>query len=230
MSSNHPKHSPAPAVMPVDREAWRRELHLSNFVNTYYQYRDLQRVQPCRSVLIVGPGQGLDTHVLKWRGYEITTFDIDPVFNPDWIGSVHDMHMFADRQFDAVIASHVLEHLPEPYLNPALAELARVAAYALVYLPVAGRHSQVRFLPGVKGIDWSVVLDLFNYFERPNGEAKYCQQQHYWEVGRPGYRVRDLKRRFSTFFEILDHYRNRDWTPSYNFVFRSRKHSANPVE
>lgn len=224
MSSSQPKQNPAPAVMPIDREAWRRQLHLSNFINTYYQYRDLQRVHPCRSVLIVGPGQGLDAAVLKWRGYEITTFDIDKVFEPDWIGSVHDLHMFGDRQFDAVIASHVLEHLPEPYLDTALSELARVAGHALVYLPVAGRHSQLRLVPGIRGIDWTVIVDFFNYFDRPSAEAKYCQQQHYWEVGRPGFRVRDLERRFSSSFEILDRYRNRDWTPSYNFVLKSRSH------
>lgn len=211
--------------MPVDREAWGRQLHLSNFVNSYYQYRDLQKLPSCKSVLIVGPGQGLDAHVLQWRGYDITTFDIDPVFHPDVMGSVHDMHMFADRQFDAVIASHVLEHLPEPYLDAALGELARVSGYAIVYLPVAGRHSQLRFLPGFKAFDWNLIVDVFNYFQRPSGiQARYCQQQHYWEVGRRGYRVGDLERRFGGPFEVVASYRNRDWTPSYNFVLKSRRH------
>src|SRR5689334_241449 len=107
---------PAPAVMPVDREAWKRELHRSNFVNAYYEYRDLQRCPGARRVLIVGPGQGLDTLVLKWRGYDVTTFDIDQTFAPDHIGSVHEMPMFADAAFDVVIASHVLEHLAVAYL------------------------------------------------------------------------------------------------------------------
>jgi len=120
--------APAPAPMPVEREQWRDELNLSNFVNTYCQYRDLRRLPECRRVLIVGPGQGLDTQVLRWRGYEIATFDIDDTFRPDHIGSVHDLSAFGDRQFDAVIASHVLEHLAVPYLDSALQELARVAS------------------------------------------------------------------------------------------------------
>lgn len=218
--------APEPTVMPVDRERWRQQLDLSNFVNAYYQYRDLQRFQNCQRVLIVGPGQGLPTEVLKWRGYDVTTLDIDPVIEPDIVGSVHDMRMFRDGQFDAVIASHVLEHFAVPYLDGALTELARVANHALVYLPVAGRHVQARVAPGFKAIDLNVLVDVFNYLHRPNGvEPRYCQRQHFWEVGMRGFRVRDLRVRMSRFFEILDVYRNRDWNPSMNFVLRSRRGS-----
>jgi len=214
---------PAPTVMPVDRKQWAGELHLCNFINTSYQYRDLQKCENVRSVLIVGPGQGLDTAVLKWRGYEVTTFDIDGTFEPDCLGSVHDMPMFSDGQFDCVIASHVLEHLAEPYLDTALGEIARVGRHALIYLPVSGRHCQLRLIPGVKGIDLSFVLDVFNYFDKPDGVTpRYCQGQHFWEIGRRGFRTRDLLRRMSAFFEVLDYYRNRDWHPSMNFVLKSR--------
>ena len=217
-------HVPAPAVMPVDREHWFQQLDLSNFVNAYYQFRDLSRIEGCRRVLIVGPGQGLQTEVLKWRGYEVTTLDIDETFKPDVIGSVHDMNMFKDKQFDAVIASHVLEHLAVAYLDRSLGELSRIATYALIYLPVAGRHVQARLQPGFKGLDLSVVVDVFNYLHRPNGvEAKYCGGQHFWEVGMRGFRVNDLKRRMSTQFDVLDVYRNRDWNPSLNFVLRSKR-------
>lgn len=217
------KDIPAPSVMPVDRETWAGELHLSNFVNTYYQYRDLQLCGDVKKLLIIGLGQGLDTQVLKWREYEVTTFDIDKTFNPDVIGSVHDLSIFNDSSFDVVIASHVLEHLAVPYLDRCLSELARVGKYCLIYLPVAGRHFQLRLKMDLKGIDLSYIFDLFNFFHRPDGVTPlYCQGQHYWEIGMRGFRVANLVRRFEKQFEVIQHYRNRDWNPSYNFVLRAR--------
>jgi hypothetical protein len=215
---------PTPAPMALDRKAWALELNLSNFVNSYCQYRDLIQLDGCRKLLIVGPGQGLDTCVLKWRGYDVQTFDIDETFTPDHIGSVHDLSRFGDGAFDAVIASHVLEHLALPYLDRCLAELARVARYALIYLPVHGRHTQLRLIPGFGGFDWSWIADIFNWFEKPDGVTqRYMSGQHYWEVGMRGFRVRDLVRRFSIHFDVLHSYRNRDWLPSQNFVLRSRR-------
>lgn len=214
--------------MPIDREAWAQELHLSNFVNSYYQYRDVTKwVGAESSVLIIGPGQGLDTQVLRWRRCRVTTFDIDDTFMPDIVGSCHDMPMFSDAQFDVVIASHVLEHLPLTYLDQALAQIARIGRHAIIYLPVAGRHGLLRFVPGLKGIDWATVFDLRRFWERPNGiHAKYCGGQHYWEVGYRGFRVGDICRRFETNFELLEQYRNKDWLPSHNFVLRSRQHTT----
>ncbi len=222
----HGPRAPNPTVMPIDRKAWLdKGLHLSNFANSYHQYRDVRKwVGDCPRILVIGPGQGLDTAVFRWIGCDVTTLDIDATFQPDVIGSCHTMPMFADGQFDAVIASHVLEHLAVPYLDSTLAEIARVGRYALLYLPVAGRHLQLRFAPGILGVDWQVVVDFFRYWERPNGiQPRYCQGQHFWEVGRPGFRVADLSRRFQHDFELLDSYRNTEWIPSYNFVLRSRR-------
>lgn len=220
-----PSNIPKPGAMPVDREAWSREFHLSNFINCYYQYRDLQLLGGSRTVLIVGPGQGLEVQVLRWRGYDVTTLDIDPVFKPDHVGSVHQMDMFVDGQFDVVIASHVLEHLAVPYLDPALREIARVGRYALIYLPVHGRHLQLRAIPGFKDLDLSLIFDVRNPLARPDGVIpRYMAGQHFWEVGLRGFRVSDLLKRMAPYFRLLRVYRNKDWLPSQNFVLKSKRH------
>jgi predicted SAM-dependent methyltransferase len=214
--------TPQPSTMPVDRQAWQRQLHLSNFVNTYYQFRDVDQLPACKRVLIIGPGQGLTPDVLKWRGYEVTTLDIDETFNPDFVGSVHELNMFSDGEFDAVIASHVLEHLAVPYLDLSLSELARVARFALIYLPVSGRHLQVR-LQGPRSIDLSLIIDAFNPFAKPDGNRPdYMEGQHFWEVGLRGFRRRQLKQRMAKFFHVMSMYRNKDWNSSQNFVLRSK--------
>jgi len=219
-----PRQTPKPSVMPIDREAWRTQLNLPNFVNAYYQYRDLESLESCRRVLSIGPGQGLGVQVLRWRGYDVTTLDIDDTFKPDYLGSVHDMKMFTDGQFDATITSHVLEHMAEPYLDPALQEIARISRYALIYLPVHGRHAQLRFIPGFKGLDFSFIMDIFNYFEKPDSiTPRYMSNQHFWEIGMRGFRLNDMVKRMSKFFNIISVYRNRDWLPSQNFVLKTKR-------
>lgn len=212
-----------PGPMPRDREEWLARLDLSNFINTYYQYRDISRLKKCGRILIVGPGQGLDTAVLKWRGYDVTTFDIDNTFHPDILGSIHDLSMIADQSYDFITASHVLEHLPVRYLDDCIKEMSRVAKYALVYLPVNGRHLQLRLRPGLRGWHWSWGFDLINWLRRPSGERlEFMSGQHYWEVGLTGFSKQRILQRMKKHFSVVDVYRNTDWTPSMNFVLKSK--------
>lgn len=219
---------PEPVIMPIEFESWMRNVSIADFANCYCQYNDLKLCIGARSVLIVGPGRGLATVVLKWAGYDVKTIDIDPAFRPDHVGSVHEMNMFVDGQFDAVIASHVLEHLAEPYLSPSLREIARVGRYALIYLPVFGRHIHIRLMPGIINKDWSFIADVYNYFRyrRTDGlQARFQEDQHYWEVGLGGFRLKQICRRMSSDFDILRVYRNRDWLYSQNFVLRSKRNT-----
>jgi hypothetical protein len=217
------EYTPLPSVMPVNRDQWFRQLQLCNFVNAYYQYEDIQNCGNVKKILIIGPGQGLDTQIFKWRGFEVTTFDIDETFKPNVIGSAHDLSVYKDKSFDVIIASHVLEHLPVPYLDKCLAEFSRVSTYSIVYLPVAGRHFQTRIILDFKGINLSFIFDLFNYLHKPDGvTARYCQGMHYWEMGMRGFTSGALAKRFSKYFDIIKNYRNKDWNPSYNWILKSK--------
>jgi hypothetical protein len=223
-----PSHTASIGAMPGDIQTWLRQLHLSNFVNAYYHLRDIERLGSCRRVLIVGPGQGLGVEVLKWRGFEVTTFDVDPAITPDVCGSVHDMRAFADGQFDVVVVSHVLEHLPATMLDGALSEMARVAQFALLYVPKHGVHVQAKVATNFYDRSWNVIVNFFNYFSKTDGlTPRYMSGQHFWELGIGGFRVRDFRRRPRRHFRIVSEYRNPDWPVSYNFVLeRSSSHES----
>jgi predicted SAM-dependent methyltransferase len=210
--------------MPVDREAWARQIGLCNFVNAFYQLQDLAQFPGARRVLVIGPGQGLDPVVQRWRGYDVTTFDVDSTFSPDVLGSVHNMNMFRDGEFDVAIASHVLEHLPMEYLDGALAEVARVAANALIYLPVNGLSLQLRISTNYREWDWSRIIDVRKWWRRPDAKVpRYMSGAHYWEIGVRGFSRKDVELRMAPHFELLRAYRNKDWRPSMNFVLTSRR-------
>jgi len=79
-------HAPTPGVMPVDRELWARQLHLSNFVNSYYQYRDLQSLPRSRQCSLSARGRDWTPECSSGAttGHD---FDIDEVLVPDRVGA-----------------------------------------------------------------------------------------------------------------------------------------------
>lgn len=66
-----------------------------------------------------GPGFQSDA----WREIRL---DIDPVYQPDILGTLLDMSQVPDKSVDAVFSSHTLEHLYAHEIPLALAEMRRV--------------------------------------------------------------------------------------------------------
>lgn len=73
--------------------------------------------------LNIGAG-GEIAEVLETMGVESISFDVDSARDPQIVGSVENMHMFADESFDGVICMEVLEHVQDPLA--AAAEIVRV--------------------------------------------------------------------------------------------------------
>jgi predicted SAM-dependent methyltransferase len=218
--------SAVPAAMRVD-PTWAKTISLSNFTNAYQELADVESIGGVRRILLIGVGQGLEPAILRWRGYEVTTFDIDPKLKPDETGSVHDLSRFEDGAFDVAIASHVLEHLPVRLLDPAIAELARVARHALVYLPVYGAYLQIRVQSNFRALDWSLLQRVKKPFSRPDPEKPlYMGGEHYWEIGVSGFSFAEVRTRFQRSFNVVREYRNPEWLVSYNFVLRSQHEQA----
>jgi predicted SAM-dependent methyltransferase len=72
-------------------------------------------------------------------GWQETRIDLDPRVDPDYVGSMTDMHDHFDAaSFDAIWSSHSLEHLHAHELPLALAEFRRILrsdGFALISCP-----------------------------------------------------------------------------------------------
>jgi hypothetical protein len=210
-----------PLCMPVDAKEYAGNLSPVNFLNAYYQILDALKYQP-RRILIVGVGVGLEPIILRHKfKLDVQTIDIDGGFEPDYVGSVHDMNMFYDHQFDVVIASHVLEHLPFSFFPACLKELSRIARHAVIYLPYGGKHLEWKFILSQRTREFSVRLRL-PPLARVNGKERVLQAgHHYWECGYRGFSVKKISSIIEAYFNIDRMYHNQDWKYSLNFLLTS---------
>jgi SAM-dependent methyltransferase len=77
------------------------------------------------SALDVGARAGVQTEWLTQRGYRVTSVDVEPQFEACLKVDANERLPFADKSFDLVWCSEVIEHLRDPAF--ALSELRRVA-------------------------------------------------------------------------------------------------------
>jgi SAM-dependent methyltransferase len=113
------------------KEELRKRWYPPEFRGMYQRFEDTLRecIPPGATVLDVGCGSGRIFRYELQAGCRVVGVDIGAELrdNPNVAGRVRgDVQRlpFADASFDAVLASHVMEHLPRP--DEALAEVARV--------------------------------------------------------------------------------------------------------
>lgn len=213
-----------PRPMPHNAEEYAQKYSITHFVNSYYQIRDCLRYSP-EHVLVVGVGVGLEPILLREKfGIKVSTLDIDPGFKTDYVGSIHTMPMFLDRQFDVCIASHVLEHLPFRYFEESLQEIARVAKHAVIFLPYGGRHLEWKFSYAQRVREYKVTLNI-PPLKKISGEALDLQNgEHYWECGYRKFGIKRITTIMARHFVVDTFYHNPDWKYSINFNLTSSRH------
>jgi hypothetical protein len=109
-------------------------------------------------------------------------------------------------------------------LDAGLRELSRVAEFALVYLPMAGRHIDLS-LNAPRELHLRLSLPAF--WRRPSLERPlFAEGQHFWEIGVWGITRGTIRRALEKHFEVRDIYENPHWVGSMNFVLRSLRHRA----
>jgi SAM-dependent methyltransferase len=113
------------------KEELRKRWYPPEFRGMYQRFEDALRecIPPGATVLDAGCGSGRSFRYELQEGCRVVGVDIGAELrdNPNVASRVRgDVQRlpFADASFDAVLASHVMEHLPRP--DEALAEVARV--------------------------------------------------------------------------------------------------------
>ena len=170
-------------------------LSKARFSSYWYQISEVIRFKPA-SILEIGPGPGLVTSLLRKLGYEVTTLDFADDVGADIVASVLDMP-FQDSEFDVVLCSQVLEHLPFEEFERAISEISRVCQIGgVISLPHTGRVWPFQFhIPLYGPLRFGFNLQLISREHVFDG-------QHHWEIGRRGFPVSRietiLKRHFKT--------------------------------
>jgi SAM-dependent methyltransferase len=191
----------------VDREHYQAGYDNPNRFASYWHQIDETSVLGGR-ILEVGIGNGTVAAVLRARGFEVTTVDLDSDLGPDVTADVRELP-FGDRQFDSALAAEVLEHIAWSDVPKALSELRRVVRRGLV---ISVPNADVAFtlearLPNamqilrlaarrrirIRNMLWAVsqratwrraggIVEGFGEVARLNRKTFKCTE-HHWELG-----------------------------------------------
>jgi len=160
------------------------------FVSYYAQLKEALAQKPS-SVLEAGVGDRVFGSFIKNNtAISYTSVDVDEELQPDVVGSVLKLP-FADKSFDIACAFEVLEHLPFEQFDQALGELCRVARTHVIisvphFGPMLSFSLKIPFLPEIRVA-----------FKIPFPKKHIFNGQHYWELGKRGYPVALIRRKFS---------------------------------
>lgn len=179
---------------------FQRYITKARFMSFWKQIDEVLKFSP-QTVLEIGPGPGIVTHILKQQGIQVTTADYADDVGADVIASVLDLP-FKDQSFDVVVCCQVLEHLEFEHFDQALSEIHRVCKTgAVISLPHSGRCWPFSlYLPRVGSIEFAFNLQFKPRVHKFNGE-------HYWEVGKRGYSLSKVLGKLKEQFKEVRNYR-----------------------
>ncbi len=180
----------------------RKYDNLRRFIS-YHKQIDLvaQYVPINNNILEIGVGNKTVNNILKGKGHNITSIDILPELEPDYVGDVRKLP-FKNNEFNTTIVFEVLEHLPYKDFLMSLEEIKRVTSNKiLISLPYwnAGFEIIIKF-PGLGLIKQPPILRP--HLEIPYFFRKLHSKEHYWEIGAKGYPMKLIKKHISKIGKI----------------------------
>lgn len=188
----------------MDKPSYKTQIAKENYFSgdyltpkrwsSYYQIVNQVLFIKPRSILEIGPGNGIVTSILKQMGFSVKTLDLDDQLGPDYIADVANDDLTGKpggNKFDLVIAAQVLEHIRYEDFSKAIGNLAKIADRAIISLPHTTDNSFLLSfsfkIPLLKKISFVKKIIYKKKMHQFNG-------QHYWEIGKHGYSIGKIRR------------------------------------
>lgn len=184
--------------------------------------KEVLKIKP-RSILEIGPGNGVVASALRQMGFFVKTLDFDDQLGPDYVADISDddlIRKLGGNKFDLVIAAEVLEHIHYEDFLKAIGNLARVSKKAIVSLPHTTDNSFfVSFIVKLPLVGQFSFAKKFIYRKKKH----QFNDQHYWEIGKAGYPLRRIKQDIEKIgWKIEQGFLNQENHYHYFFILRHR--------
>jgi ubiquinone/menaquinone biosynthesis C-methylase UbiE len=154
------------------------------WLNYWYQINEVLNLSP-KNVLEIGAGNKTVNDYLRRSGINIASLDINSELKPDIVGSVTNLKMFKDEEFDVVLCAQVLEHLPFEEFQKSINEIKRVTKSMVLSLPQCGPYFKFNYHIPLIG-EKTFILKISGV-----NKNKFSGE-HYWEIGERGYSLKKI--------------------------------------
>ncbi len=196
---------------------WLHYHRKARWSSYWHQITEVLAVRPS-TCLEIGIGAGFVRDALVKQGVAVTTVDIDQQLGVDRVGDVRSLPC-GDGEFDVVLCSQVLEHVPWPDVPRGIAELRRVCRrHAIVSLPQSGFGFALTL--GVSAGGYLAERGLS--FRAPDPRRYRFDGQHYWQVSSRGKSRKTVRRTLSDGFFIDREFVVPDFQYHRFYVLRKR--------
>jgi predicted SAM-dependent methyltransferase len=129
--------------------------------------------------------------LLNADGWQEVRFDIDPAVGPDVVGSINEIDRhFPPASFDAILCSHVIEHLYAHEVYPALERFRKLltpGGFAMIMCPDLEAVARHLLEKGLNGVAYVSPAGPIRALDMIYGHAPSIEQGRHYMAHRTGF-------------------------------------------